>query len=152
MDIFILLLSNTHFIESYSTKNRLLFFNLFFFRFIVPLIYAFNSVLLEKNINTSVSSYCKNDTCFNTAGGVPRYYGNIVGTDAYTGEEYGSANCIRIDFNVDNINNAIEQGLDRVLLNKGVASHEIGHNLGGEHSDKTPTMSIVNTISTVDIS
>ena len=94
----------------------------------------------------------QNDTCFNTAGGVPRYYGNIVGTDAYTGEEYGSANCIRIDFNVDNINNAIEQGLDRVLLNKGVASHEIGHNLGGEHSDKTPTMSIVNTISTVDIS
>lgn len=58
-------------------------------------------------------------TCFETADGNPRYYGNIVGTKVDTGEEYGSANNIRIDFNVSNINEGISQGLSGLSLNRG---------------------------------
>lgn len=94
------------------------------------------------------------NTCFETDGGTPRYYGNIVGTDANTNknDEYGSANSICIDFNVNNINKGVARGLNRASLNKGVAIHEIGHNLGGQHSDITSTMSNMITYQTTDIS
>ena len=79
-------------------------------------------------------------TCFETIGGSPRYYGSFVGTEVYNGKEYGSADNSTINFNISNINDAVKDGLDRTSLNKGVAIHEIGHNLGGEHSDGSSTM------------
>ncbi|GAB6013540.1 RHS repeat-associated core domain-containing protein [Viscerimonas tarda] len=82
-------------------------------------------------------------TAFETTSGDTRYYGNIVGTEPSSGDEYGSANNIRIDFNVDNISAGVESGMKSSPLNKGVAIHEIGHNLGGEHSDGTSVMDIV---------
>ena len=88
------------------------------------------------------------NTGFEATSGDTRYYGNIVGTEPYTGKEMGSANNIRIDFNVDNINAGIASGMNSSSLNKGVAIHEIGHNLGGEHSDGTSVMNIVGTTET----
>lgn len=86
-------------------------------------------------------------TQFETAAGETRYYGNKVGTEANTGgngDELGSGNNVRIDFNQGNINAGVsDQGYNKADLMKGVAIHEIGHNLGGEHSDGTSTMSQV---------
>lgn len=86
-------------------------------------------------------------TQFKTASGETRYYGNKVGTEANeggSGDEFGSANNIRVDFNQGNIDAAVsEDGYNKASLMKGVAIHEIGHNLGGEHSDGTATMSQV---------
>jgi hypothetical protein len=79
-------------------------------------------------------------TAFETTSGETRYYGNIVGTESNAGDEYGSANNIRIDFNVNNLTAGIESGMNSSSLNKGVAIHEIGHNLGGEHKDGTSVM------------
>lgn len=77
------------------------------------------------------------------------YYGNIVGTRPLSsGDEFGSANNIRVDFNVANINAGIEHGMNSNSLNKGVPIHEIGHNLGGEHSDGTSVMNKVVSTST----
>jgi RHS repeat-associated protein len=90
-------------------------------------------------------------TAFETASGDTRYYGNIVGTEANAGgagEEYGSANNIRIDFNIANINEGIASGMSSSSLNKRVAIHEIGHNLGGEHSDGTSVMDVITTTET----
>ncbi|MDR2271350.1 MAG: RHS repeat-associated core domain-containing protein [Sphingobacterium sp.] len=74
-----------------------------------------------------------------------RYYGNIVGPKVDgTGEEYGSADNRTILFNRVNIAEGIAaQGLNESSLLRGVSIHEIGHNLGGEHSDGTSTMNQV---------
>lgn len=85
-------------------------------------------------------------TAFETNSGETRYYGNTVGTQPNgdgAGDEFGSANNIRVDFNVANINAGVESGMSRSTLTKGVAIHEIGHNLGGEHSDGTSAMDII---------
>ena len=83
-------------------------------------------------------------TQFETAAGETRYYGNKVGTESNSGgngDEFGSANNVRVDFNQGNIDAGVsEQGYNKADLMKGVAIHEIGHNLGGEHSDGTATM------------
>jgi hypothetical protein len=81
------------------------------------------------------------NTAFQTSTGETRYYGNEVNTapDA-SGEEFGSANGFMVSFNVENINAGVGSGMNSNSLNKGVAIHEIGHNLGGEHSDGTSVM------------
>lgn len=71
------------------------------------------------------------ETAFETASGDTRYYGNIVGTELNGGDELGSANNSRVDFNTDNMNTAIAAGMNSSSLHEGVAIHEIGHNLGG---------------------
>ena len=91
------------------------------------------------------------NTCFETTSGEPRYYGNIVGTEVYNGNEYGSANNFRIDFNVENIKKGIEEGIDSRDINTSTAIHEIGHNLGAEHSDKTSVMKLFHTIERTSI-
>ena len=83
----------------------------------------------------------QNNTGFETTMGEPRYYGNIVGTEQLeAGEEFGSANNLRIDFNQRSIEEGVRMGLNRLKLLEGTAIHEIGHNLGAEHSDGTQTM------------
>jgi len=88
-------------------------------------------------------------TAFETSSGETMYYGNAVGTTPNSGSELGKANNFEINFNVDNINEAVSNGMSSSSLNKGVAIHEIGHNLGGEHSDGTSVMqgaiTIINT-------
>lgn len=79
-------------------------------------------------------------TAFETTNGEFRYYGNIVGTEPSTGEEYGSANNNSIHFNLNNIAIGITNGMDAEELNKGIMIHEIGHNLGGQHSHGTSVM------------
>ena len=91
------------------------------------------------------------NTCFETTSGEPRYYGNIVGTEVDSGNEYGSANNIRIDFNVENIKKGIGEGIDSRDINASTAIHEIGHNLGAEHSDKTSVMKLLHTIERTSI-
>lgn len=91
------------------------------------------------------------NTCFETTSGEPRYYGNIVGTEVYNGNEYSSANNFRIDFNVENIKKGIEEGIDSRDINTSTAIHEIGHNLGAEHSDKTSVMKLLDTIERTSI-
>ena len=84
-------------------------------------------------------------TMFETTSGEDRFYGNIVGTESAGGNEFGSASSFEVHFNVANINAGIEGGMNSNSLNTGVAIHEIGHNLGGEHSDGTSVMNIVTT-------
>jgi len=96
-------------------------------------------------------------TQFETSSGETRYYGNKVGTEANTYgsiDEFGSANNIRVDLNPTNIDAAVSsEGYNKSSLIRGVAIHEIGHNLGGEHSDGTSTMSqVTKTITTSQIS
>lgn len=80
-------------------------------------------------------------TGFETQNGDIRYYGNLIGTEAsLNGSEYGSANNIRIDFNLVNIGEMISKGFDKKKLIQSTALHEIGHNLGAEHEDSTPAM------------
>ena len=83
-------------------------------------------------------------TQFTAADGSTRYYGNKVGTEPNkggSGEEFGSANNYRIDINRSNVDNGVKnEGFDKNSLLKGVSIHEMGHNLGGEHSDGTATM------------
>lgn len=87
-------------------------------------------------------------TAFETTSGETMYYGNIVGTTPNhggAGDEYGSANNYEVNFNVGNINLGIEKGMNSSALNKGVSIHELGHNLGGEHSDGTSVMQQIQT-------
>lgn len=80
-------------------------------------------------------------TGFIDIGGNPRYYGNIVSVeDDYESGRYGCATIFEIGYSQRAINDGIEKGMAPRLLYKGVAVHEIGHNLGGEHSDKTSVM------------
>ena len=80
-------------------------------------------------------------TNFKDVQGNPRYYGNIV--TAEIEEEsgrYGYATMMEIGFSEGMIGLGIEKGMDSSSLYKGVAIHEIGHNLGGEHEDGTSVM------------
>lgn len=82
-------------------------------------------------------------TGFETTSGETMYYGNIIGTSPNTGgsgDEFGSAHNFQVNFNVENINLGVAQGMNNASLNRGVAVHEIGHNIGGEHSDGTSVM------------
>jgi RHS repeat-associated protein len=81
---------------------------------------------------------------FTDIGGTVRSYGNLAGTKAEGKDNYGSATDVEVDFNRNNIAEGIaNEGYNSSSLHKGVAVHEIGHNLGGEHSDGTSTMSKV---------
>lgn len=87
-------------------------------------------------------------TGFETASGETMYYGNIVGTSPNTsgaGDEFGSAHNFQVNFNTSNLGEGIAKGMNNNFLHKGVAIHEIGHNLGGEHSDGTSVMDMVTT-------
>ena len=84
-------------------------------------------------------------TAFETTSGETQYYGNIVGTNpSGSGVDFGNADNFEVNFNVGKINEGVAGGMNSYSLNKGVAIHEIGHNLGGEHSDGTSVMDIVN--------
>lgn len=90
-------------------------------------------------------------TGFETTSGETRYYGNIVGTAPNTlgaGDEFGSAHNFQVNFNPSNMAEGIANGMNNSSLHKGVAIHEIGHNLGGEHSDGTSVMDMVTTTNT----
>ncbi len=87
-------------------------------------------------------------TAFETTSGETMYYGNIVGTEPNVGnggDEYGSAHNFEIHFNTDNLREGVASGMNSSSLHKGVAIHEIGHNLGGEHSHGTSVMDAVTT-------
>jgi len=87
-------------------------------------------------------------TGFETISGETRYYGNIIGISpnlSGSGDEFGSAHNFQVNFNANNIAGGIEKGMNSNSLHKGVAIHEIGHNLGGEHSDGTSVMDRVTT-------
>ena len=56
-----------------------------------------------------------------------------------------SADC-GAGFSISKIQSGIDEGMNAKSLYKGVAIHEIGHNLGGDHSDKTTVMQSVNTV------
>ncbi|MBQ9185188.1 MAG: RHS repeat-associated core domain-containing protein, partial [Bacteroidales bacterium] len=103
------------------------------------------TIYFKYNLSVAASSNPEYDrlknTGFKTTTGEPRYYGNVVGAEQLDqGEEFGSANNIRIDFNKNNIEKGVNMGLNRFKLLEGTAIHEIGHNLGAEHSDGTQTM------------
>lgn len=83
-------------------------------------------------------------TAFETTSGETQYYGNIVGTKpSGSGVDFGNADNFEVNFNVGKINEGVAGGMNSYSLNKGVAIHEIGHNLGGEHSDGTSVMDII---------
>jgi hypothetical protein len=84
---------------------------------------------------------------FTDKGGTERYFGNIVGEGASgSGGDYGSATNRNVNFNNANIKDGIDnKGMNESRLLEGIVIHEIGHNLGGEHSDGTSTMSQITT-------
>lgn len=84
-------------------------------------------------------------TAFEVITGETRYYGNIVGINPNedgAGDEYGSAHSFEVNFNPENLALGVSEGMSSDKLHKGVAIHEIGHNLGGEHSDGTSVMDV----------
>lgn len=86
---------------------------------------------------------------FTDVNGNERYYGNIVAPgESGSGVEYGSATNRHVNYNRDNIAGGVKSGMNESSLLTGVSIHEIGHNLGGEHSDGTSTMSQVQTTTT----
>ncbi|MFT4070388.1 MAG: hypothetical protein QM654_00525 [Dysgonamonadaceae bacterium] len=85
-------------------------------------------------------------TGFETTTGDTQYYGNIVDVSAKlsgSGDEFGSAHNYLVSFNATNLAEGVSNGMNSNSLHKGVAIHEIGHNLGGEHSDGTSVMDMV---------
>jgi len=89
---------------------------------------------------------------FTDKGGTERYFGNFVKIGASgSGDDFGSSTNRTVNFNNTNIRNGVDNnGMSESSLLQGIVIHEIGHNLGGEHSDGTSTMSQVNTINTVN--
>ena len=90
---------------------------------------------------------------FTDINGETQGFGNIVGvesevTEGENGDRYGSATSSEVNINRENINNSVEEGMSLNNLTKGVYIHEIGHNLGGEHSDETSTMQQVGIVNT----
>ena len=83
---------------------------------------------------------------FTDLDGNPHYFGNIVTTEMNNNDRYGYATCLEIGFSISKIQSGIDEGMNAKSLYKGVAIHEIGHNLGGDHSDKTTVMQSVNTV------
>lgn len=76
---------------------------------------------------------------------------NISSNEGGNGEEYGSANRITVSLNDGNINESVSNyGLNAVQLIKGTSIHEIGHNLGLDHSDRTNIMNRVDITSRTD--
>lgn len=57
----------------------------------------------------------------------------------------GSAHNYEVSFNPPKITEALNGGMNVNSLHKGVAIHEIGHNIGGEHEDGTSVMENVMT-------
>jgi len=84
---------------------------------------------------------------FTDKGGNERYYGNIVGEGSSgSGNDYGYATNRTVNFNTEKDANGVQNlGMNEADLLQGVATHEIGHNLGGEHSDGTSTMMQITT-------
>jgi len=90
---------------------------------------------------------------FKDTGGQERSFGNIVGTNPSSGDEYGSATSSQVNVNQGNVEAGVKDGANEASLLKGTFIHEIGHNLGGEHSDGTATMqNVIKTTRTSDIS
>ena len=115
-----------------------------------------NKVYVKYNLSSKEVenvNEARSHTSFTTSTGETRYYGNVIGKQPNeSGNEYGSANNIRIDLNSDNISSGTIAGMNKSLLLEGVFAHEIGHNLGGEHADGTKTMAPVETTITTDLS
>ena len=83
---------------------------------------------------------------FEDKNGTERYYGNIVAPgESGSGIEFGSADNRNINYNRENIAGGLKAGMNENSLLTGISIHEIGHNLGGEHSDRTSTMSQIQT-------
>lgn len=84
---------------------------------------------------------------FTDKGGTERYFGNIVSVGGSgSGVDFGSATARTVKFNDTMIQDGVaNKGMDESRLLEGVAIHEIGHNLGGEHSDGTSTMQQITT-------
>ncbi|MFE7087886.1 RHS repeat-associated core domain-containing protein, partial [Sphingobacterium spiritivorum] len=97
-----------------------------------------------KDIEVATESAYSNK--FTDVNGNERYYGNIVTPgESGAGEEFGSATNRHVNYNRNNIAKGVNSGMNENSLLTGTTIHEIGHNLGGEHSDGTSTMSQVQT-------
>ena len=83
-------------------------------------------------------------------GGQDIFFSNSLGTRANEGSnntDLGSANGYRVDINQSSIDNFVRNNhVDKDNLIKWTYVHEIGHNLGLDHSDKTDIMSQMNVI------
>lgn len=70
---------------------------------------------------------------------------NISNNEGGNGDEYGSANGWTVSLNNENITESVgDYSLNAVQLIKGTSIHEIGHNLGLGHSDRTNMMNHIN--------
>ena len=116
----------------------------------------YNSSIIKKNGNYFVFNLSsresddpqldrQQDTGFIDIRGNQRYYGNLVEVQQNNTSEYGTASIFTITFNEPMIESGIESGMSQSALIKGVAIHEIGHNLGAEHEDGTSVMDQVST-------
>jgi len=78
---------------------------------------------------------------FTDTNGESQSFGNKFGLGASLDDlEYGDADNRNVAINRENISKGVKLGMDESRLMRGVVIHEIGHNLGGEHSDGTATM------------
>lgn len=94
-----------------------------------------------ESLDDAKSSAFSKENKFTDINGNERYMGNIVMSgEGESARELGSANNRYVYFNQSNISTALENGANEVNMSTGIAAHEIAHNLGAEHSDKTATM------------
>jgi RHS repeat-associated protein len=103
-----------------------------------------NAVYVSFNLSSQFSDNPKEDRItmgFKDINGNPRYFGNIVESEELDDSgRYGYATMMEIGFSEAMIQEGITKGMNASSLYKGVAIHEIGHNLGGEHEDATTVM------------
>jgi hypothetical protein len=86
-----------------------------------------------------------NDTFTGKESGETRQFGNFIGRTSEKGDEIASdRNGKRILLNDPNIATAKATGFDLPKLYRSAFKHEIGHNLGGEHSDPDPMGAHIN--------
>lgn len=60
--------------------------------------------------------------------------------DNPNGNEFGSANRETVSINLSNIDNGVKNGFNKSQLIEGTFLHEIGHNLGLDHTDNSTIM------------
>ena len=98
--------------------------------------------LSAKEVDDPQEAYL-NDWTLDANGGQIRY-GNKVDTSANPsnseGNEFGSANQKTVSINLSNIDNGVKNGFNKSQLIEGTFLHEIGHNLGLDHTDNSTIM------------
>ncbi len=104
----------------------------------------FNLSVIEKDDMDQARSAAAN-AIFTDVNGQTQGYGNLVDVGpAEKAGDFGDGDGLNITYDRDKVNSAVKNdGVNFESLSKGVFVHEIAHNLGGEHSDGTSTMAIV---------